>query len=113
MTKAEIIPLNDGMLFTCSGHAGYAEKGKDIVCAGISALCMALLSSLRELHDEDIIKIRRIYTSDGFVTAEIGYPDDFYSRQKAEAVFMTVLNGLKEIEKLYPDNLIVNQLLTV
>lgn len=31
-----------------SGHAGYAEKGKDIVCAGVSTLYGTLLAELDE-----------------------------------------------------------------
>ena len=31
-----------------TGHAGYAPRGQDIVCAGISALSFALLGHLRQ-----------------------------------------------------------------
>lgn len=112
MTQAELIPLNDGIIFNCHGHAEYAPKGKDIVCAGISALCMALIGRLQELDDENIINIRHVNISDGNVDIEINYTDDHYSELIADNVFMTVMNGLEAIEKLYPDNLIVNQLLT-
>ena len=33
----------------CSGHAEYAEKGKDIVCAAVSVLVINTLNSLEEL----------------------------------------------------------------
>lgn len=33
----------------CSGHAGYAGHGKDIVCAAISVLVINTLNSLEEL----------------------------------------------------------------
>lgn len=39
---------------TVSGHAGYAEVGKDIVCAGITALTQTLVSSLEELTVNDV-----------------------------------------------------------
>ena len=39
---------------TVSGHAGYAEAGKDIVCAGVTALTQSLVSSLIELTANDI-----------------------------------------------------------
>ena len=32
--------------FDCLGHAGYAEEGEDIVCAGISALVINTINSL-------------------------------------------------------------------
>lgn len=39
---------------TVSGHAGYAEAGKDIVCAGVTALTMSLVKSLNDLTDDKI-----------------------------------------------------------
>ena len=36
------------------GHAGYAELGKDIVCAAVSALAQGLLHSLDALTDDEI-----------------------------------------------------------
>ena len=33
-----------------TGHAGYAPEGSDIVCAGVSALSMALLAYLQSLQ---------------------------------------------------------------
>ena len=34
---------------TVSGHAGYAEAGKDIVCAGVTALTQTLIGSVKGL----------------------------------------------------------------
>lgn len=36
------------------GHAHYAENGKDIVCAGISALVQTLIRSMQELTEDPI-----------------------------------------------------------
>ncbi len=41
--KDEILSLQ------VSGHAGYAEKGEDIVCAGVSAILFGGLNALDEL----------------------------------------------------------------
>ncbi len=38
--------------FTCMGHAGYADAGEDIVCAGISALVINAINSLEEITKE-------------------------------------------------------------
>jgi uncharacterized protein YsxB (DUF464 family) len=35
-----------------SGHAGYAEPGKDIVCAGVTALTQTLIQSIENLTDD-------------------------------------------------------------
>ena len=37
-----------------SGHADYAESGKDIVCAGVTALTQSLIRSLEGLTSDKI-----------------------------------------------------------
>ena len=37
-----------------SGHAGYAETGKDIVCAGVTALIQTLIKSIGDLTEDKI-----------------------------------------------------------
>lgn len=37
-----------------SGHAGYAEPGKDIVCAGVTALTQTLIQSIEDLTDDEM-----------------------------------------------------------
>lgn len=48
----EVTVRKDGV--KVSGHAGYAEAGKDIVCAGVTALTQSLVSSMKELTVNDI-----------------------------------------------------------
>ncbi len=36
------------------GHAGYEEKGKDIVCAGVTALTQTLVKSIEDLAEDKI-----------------------------------------------------------
>ena len=37
-----------------SGHARYAEPGKDIVCAAVTALTQTLIKAIEELTDDEI-----------------------------------------------------------
>ena len=39
---------------TIEGHAGYAEPGKDIVCAGVTALVQGLIRSMEDLVSDKI-----------------------------------------------------------
>ena len=39
---------------TIEGHAGYAEAGKDIVCAGVTALTQTLIKSIEDLTSDTI-----------------------------------------------------------
>ena len=41
-------------LITIKGQAGYAEPGKDIVCAAVSALTQAFIASIEELTQDKI-----------------------------------------------------------
>jgi hypothetical protein len=44
------IDINDqAQMIRVKGHSGYAEAGKDIVCAGISALTWTLAGALHKL----------------------------------------------------------------
>lgn len=38
--------------FDCIGHAGYANAGEDVVCAGVSALVINTINSIGNLTDE-------------------------------------------------------------
>lgn len=37
-----------------AGHSGYAEAGKDIVCAGVTALVQGLIRSIESLTSDQI-----------------------------------------------------------
>ena len=39
---------------TIEGHANYAEYGKDIVCAGMTALMRTLVKSIEDLTEDEI-----------------------------------------------------------
>jgi uncharacterized protein YsxB (DUF464 family) len=48
----EIHVTQDGL--TVEGHARYAEWGKDIVCAGVTALVQTLIKSIEDLTEDEI-----------------------------------------------------------
>ena len=41
--------------FTCLGHAGYADAGEDIVCAGISTLVINTINAIEQLTATSIL----------------------------------------------------------
>ena len=55
MTKITIFRNHDGeyLGFDCLGHAGYADEGEDIVCAGISALVINTINSIERFTDDE------------------------------------------------------------
>ena len=42
MIDVSLCQRGERLCLTVMGHAGYAPHGRDIVCAGVSSLCMAL-----------------------------------------------------------------------
>lgn len=89
------------------GHAGY-NPGNDVVCAGISALAFALVGTLKNIQD---ISFTRLQYQNG-VTVEIEPFADETEQAVVDAVFMTVLIGLKQIEKQYPNHIQVREMKT-
>ncbi|GAB6281228.1 MAG: ribosomal-processing cysteine protease Prp [Thermovirga sp.] len=80
-----------------SGHSGYGEQGRDIVCAALSTLIQTL-----EIGLADVLKI------DG-VSAEVdedqAYMGVFWEQNgegQTEGLVNTIIAALKSIEKGYP-----------
>lgn len=108
MTKVSFYELSDSIYFECKGHAGFAKKGSDIVCAGISALCMAAVHEISNLFSSGEIFILNSHIADGEILLEVKIPCDEYSKIKLFTVFETVMSGFQAIEEIYPDNISVN-----
>jgi uncharacterized protein YsxB (DUF464 family) len=56
MTSITVYKANDLYIgFKVSGHSGCEESGKDIVCAGISALTINFINSVEEFMDDRFV----------------------------------------------------------
>ena len=40
--------------FSCTGHAGYAESGDDIVCSAVSAMTMLIINAIEVSYASDV-----------------------------------------------------------
>lgn len=81
---------------TLMGHANYDETGRDIVCAGASAIVYALLGWL-ENHDDDIEFINsNVEPGETWVTCEGG--------EKTATAFEMARIGLEQLATAYPDH---------
>lgn len=88
---------------TMSGHAGYAEHGKDIVCAGVSTLIQTLIQSIEELTQD------KIQYSMQPGTVDIEFRD---LSEQAQLLVNSFFVGLELIAGEYPDNVTVQALNT-
>ena len=80
-----------------NGHAQYDEKGKDIVCAGVSALYYALTEGVRRQAPDAVSVSRKSVTIHLSSTA-------------AAAVSEAVVTGLIAIAEAYPRHLSVRRI---
>ncbi len=51
----------------CTGHANYAERGKDIVCAAVSALTQSFVIWAQEAELRGDVTIESLYLGDGML----------------------------------------------
>ena len=82
---------------TVTGHANYAEYGKDIVCAGISSIVQALIGWL----EENYYKANNITVNpkEGEVIISCEGGEDI------DAVFNMASIGLEQIADSYPSHM--------
>ena len=81
--------------FTCKGHAGFAEYGQDVVCAGVSALVITTVRSLDELVTDEVTASSDEKT--GCVTCRLGRP----ASKEAALLLDALLLGCRAIREEY------------
>lgn len=86
-----------------AGHAGYAPKGQDIVCAGVSALTSAFLESLILITNRDYTDGVFIETGDGLFQFGIRGIKDEQANDIVKSLIFMLGRGLDLIERQYPD----------
>ena len=97
MTEITILRDREGAYlgFDCQGHAGYADAGEDIVCAGISALVINTVNAIEQYTAEP-------HTTDadeesGAIRLRFLSP----AGHDAELLMKTLVLGLQGIEDSY------------
>ena len=80
----------------CSGHAGFAEGGKDIVCASVSILVINTVNSIETFTKCKVIEAEED-SANG--RASIVFPDG--TEEKATLLIDSMLLGIRSIEKQY------------
>lgn len=78
------------------GHANYAEYGKDIVCAGVSALVQALIGWIEENYYKAVCISVDPKEGEVLICCEGGV--------ELAAVFQMTAIGLEQMADCYPDH---------
>ncbi|SMB92830.1 hypothetical protein SAMN00808754_0719 [Thermanaeromonas toyohensis ToBE] len=100
MIHATLWQDRDGCLigFEITGHAGYAPRGQDIVCAAVSALAQAAVLGLEEfLSRKPAAEIRK-----GKLHCQLAQDLSPQDWERAEAILGTLKLGLEAIKESYP-----------
>lgn len=90
------------IILKATGHAGFGAKNTDIVCAGISAIIQTSVAAITKVANIN----QKIKQKDGFLESKIKL-----SKLEPEAInnlfviINTMLAGLEEILKIYPEAL--------
>lgn len=83
-----------------SGHALYAEKGKDIVCASVSSIIYTTVNGLLNINEKSI----EFLDNDEYMEIKVLLSNDI-----TNSLILNMMTMLKEIEKRYPKNIKVNE----
>lgn len=85
--------------FSMSGHAEFGEHGKDLVCAGASAVAFGAVNSLFEnAKIEPIIDQGK---DGGYLAVEIPHLEDEMTKMHTQIILETLRTSLETIEKDY------------
>lgn len=83
---------------TVNGHAGHAQYGEDIVCAGVSALAQTAVIGLRQVAGVE----HQARSEDGFLECRLLAGASGAALDRAQAILETIVLGLKDIQQTYP-----------
>lgn len=106
MVTIDIIYDGDNIVgFKAEGHAGYAARGNDIYCAGVSAITGTALIGL-QLH----LTSPPIYQEkEGWLDCKLPPQLNQEDKEKAQIIFSTMEAGLKSLQEANPRYIKVTQ----
>ena len=94
--------------FSGDGHSGYAPKGEDIVCAGVSSLLQSTFLGLTKHLGIDV----HGRVKNGWLSCSLPEGLTVAEREGADTLLETLFIGLKEIEKEYTHHIRVREILS-
>lgn len=96
----EITFKPENLAISVTGHAGAAEKGKDIVCSAVSILSYTLAQTLADSADAlEEAPVIEMEDGNGFVSCK---PKEGYSGA-IQQTYRTILTGFELVAQEYKD----------
>lgn len=110
MTTITVYMLDDGHVkgFTASGHAGSRKiRGYDLVCCAVSALTQTGVNALFTVAGtEPDVKVDE---QSGYLRCILPDEMNMQTQEKADIVLRTVIQGLTDIQNIYPKFIRIQQ----
>ena len=110
MTTITVYMLDDGHVkgFTASGHAGSRKiRGYDLVCCAVSALTQTGVNALFTVAGtEPDVKVDE---QSGYLRCILPNEMNMQTQEKADIVLRTVIQGLTDIQNIYPKFIRIQQ----
>ncbi len=73
-----------------SGHAGYADKGKDLICAAVSAISFGLCNALDQMKSDCNIDLK-----DNFIEIQVNHDS-----LETQTILKTALIQFETVEEI-------------
>lgn len=108
MTTITVYTLADGALcgFEAGGHAGGKRvRGYDLVCCAVSALTQTGVNALCAVAGVT----PEVAVHDGYLRCILPGGLDTQQAERAQIVLRTIMTGLKDIQKIYPTLIRIQQ----
>ena len=87
--------------FECTGHAGYAQEGSDIVCAAVSVLATTCVNALESVAKEKPLVIAK----KGKMILRL--PET--SGHDAQVILKSLRQGMRDLAQEYSEYLVLNE----
>ena len=90
----------NGNVIKITGHSGYDNAGKDIVCASVPSIIYTTVNGLLNINEKSI----EFLDNDEYMEIKVLLSDDI-----TNSLILNMMTMLKELEKSYPKNIKVNE----
>ncbi|NLV66677.1 MAG: ribosomal-processing cysteine protease Prp [Spirochaetes bacterium] len=95
------LPDKSPVKIIISGHSGNDSRGRDIVCAAVSALSQTLVLSINRL-----VKVEQsVKVQDGILSSTLQPAPEQAEENKLKLLIESFLIGILEIQREYPDRI--------
>lgn len=103
MTKIKLLEDQEKMTLRldAEGHAGYAEAGRDIVCASVSVLIQTFAKICEALREQGALAEITLLPGESSVQASLISREQY---EYASVCLQTVEVGLRMIAEVYPNH---------